>query len=82
MLALAGALVSGLNACAEPERTPPNIILVLVDDQGWNGTSVPMDPLVEASRSDYYRTPHLEALAARGMRFSSAYAAAPICSSE
>jgi arylsulfatase A-like enzyme len=57
----------------------PNVILILSDDQGWNATSVPMDPDVAESRSDYYQTPNLEKLAARGMRFSSAYAT-PACS--
>ena len=32
------------------------------------------------SKSDYYRTPQLELLAARGMRFSNAYAPHPNCS--
>lgn len=57
----------------------PNIILFVADDQGWNGTSVQMDPSISGSRSDYYQTPNLEALAARGMRFSRAYSAAPLC---
>ena len=30
-------------------------------------------------RSDYHETPHLERFAAEGMRFSEAYAAAPVC---
>jgi arylsulfatase A-like enzyme len=38
-----------------------------------------MDPSNPNSKSDYYETPNLEALAAQGMRFSSAYAA-PMCS--
>ncbi len=59
--------------------TPPNIVVVLVDDQSWNGTSVQMDPNVAGSKSDYYQTPNLEQLAAEGMRFSNGYAAAPIC---
>jgi len=63
------------------ERTArPNFVLVLVDDQGWTGTSVRMDPAIPESSSDYYRTPNLERLAAAGMRFSSAYAPAPNCS--
>ena len=46
---------------------------------GWTGTSALMDPSVPNSKSDYYQTPNLEALAAAGMRFSSGYAAAPWC---
>ena len=32
------------------------------------------------SKSDYHQTPNLEILASNGMRFSSAYASAPVCS--
>jgi arylsulfatase A len=59
---------------------PRNILLILTDDQGWTGTSVQMDPEIDGSKSDYYRTPQLEALAARGMLFSNAYAPHPNCS--
>ena len=58
----------------------PNFILILSDDQGWNGTSVQMMDDVPQSKSDYHETPNLERLANRGMRFSSAYASAPVCS--
>lgn len=58
----------------------PNIVFMLADDQGWNGTSVAMHPSVAESRGDVYQTPNLERLAAQGMRFSCAYAPAPVCS--
>lgn len=81
MLALA---VSGLVASVAAEATAaagrPNIIVVLLDDQGWTGTSVQMDPNIPSSKSDYYETPNLETLAAEGMRFSNAYAGGPMCS--
>jgi arylsulfatase A len=56
----------------------PNIVFMLSDDQGWDGLSVPMAP--DAAPSGIFHTPHLERLAARGMRFSNAYAPAPVCS--
>ena len=59
---------------------PPNIILILTDDQGWTGTSVRMDRHNANSASDLYPTPNLERLAKRGMRFSNGYAPAPNCS--
>ncbi len=62
------------------QGAPPNIVLIYADDQGWNGTSVQMDPSVPDSLSDFYRTPRLEALASQGMRFSNAYSSAPVCS--
>ena len=61
-------------------QSPPNIILILADDQGWNGTSVQMDPELSNSKSDFYETPNLERLASSGMRFSQAYAPSPKCS--
>ncbi len=58
----------------------PNIILMLADDQGWDGLSLDMAPGVAGSRGTIYHTPNLERLAAQGMRFSNAYAPAPVCS--
>ena len=58
----------------------PNIVLMLADDQGWNGLSVEMMASVAGSRGDIFHTPNLEKLAAQGMRFSCGYAPAPVCS--
>lgn len=58
----------------------PNIVFMLADDQGWSGLSVAMHPDVPASRGEVFHTPNLEKLAAQGMRFSAAYAPAPVCS--
>jgi len=52
--------------------TRPNIIFILVDDLGW------MD--VGYCGSSFYETPHLDRLAQEGVRFTDAYAAAPVCS--
>jgi len=57
----------------------PNIILILTDDQAWNGTSAAMHPDYPHSASDYYETPNIERLAHGGMRFTDAYSPAPIC---
>ena len=57
----------------------PNFILILADDQGWNGTSVKMMHNEPGSKSDYFETPNLELLAERGIRFSDAYSGAPVC---
>jgi arylsulfatase A-like enzyme len=74
-----------LNSCKpndpskKTEITSPNFILILADDQGWNGTSVKMMHNEPGSKSDYFETPNLELLAERGIRFSDAYAGAPVC---
>lgn len=68
--------------CLQPVHAfqQPNIILILADDQGWNGTSVQMDPSDVTSKSDFYETPNIQRIADSGMRFSRAYAPAPKCS--
>lgn len=58
----------------------PNIVFIFVDDQGWNGTSHPMDSSRSDAQSDYYQTPVVASLAQQGMTFSQAYAPAPKCS--
>ena len=64
---------------SEKSEPSPNFILILTDDQGWNGTSVQMMNDEPLSKSDYHETPNLENLASQGMRFSHAYASAPVC---
>ena len=77
----ATALACGEWAAGETETPPrrPNFVLLLSDDQGWNGLSVAMDPAVKGSRSDWHQTPSLERLAREGMRFGRAYAPSPVC---
>lgn len=78
-MATAGLLLAGLCASAEAASSAPNFIIMYIDDLGWADTSVPMMDSEPESKSDFYQTPHLEELAARGMRFSNAYAPAPTC---
>lgn len=77
VLALSIVVVSSFAARAA-ER--PNIVFMLADDQSWSGLSVAMHPDVAASKSPNFHTPNLEKFAAQGMRFSAAYAPAPVCS--
>ncbi len=56
----------------------PNIILFLVDDMGWQDTSVPFWT-ARTAFNDRYHTPNMERLAAEGMKFTQAYAT-PVCS--
>jgi arylsulfatase A-like enzyme len=51
----------------------PNIILFLVDDMGWQDTSVPFWTK-KTPFNKLYRTPAIEKLAAQGMKFTQAYA--------
>jgi arylsulfatase A-like enzyme len=58
-------------------QSPPNIIVFLVDDMGWQDTSVPFwketTPL-----NRRFHTPNMERLAAEGVKFTNAYAT-PVC---
>lgn len=74
---LAGALLC--HAAAKP-----NIVIFLVDDMGVMDSSVPFltNDSGEPKRyplNDYYRTPNMERLAARGIRFSQ-FCAMSVCS--
>jgi arylsulfatase A-like enzyme len=71
------ALALGVFSANAAER--PNFIFILSDDQGWSQVSVPMDPDVSRAASNYFETPSLERLAGRGMRFTSGYSPAPLC---
>ena len=53
----------------------PNIILFLVDDMGWQETSVPFYK-DETPLNRRYRTPNMERLAQMGVKFTQAYACA------
>ena len=71
---LGSFLCASLSLSAEP-----NIIFVLIDDMGWAGTSVQIDPEVPNSKGSNFKTPELEKLADAGMRFTQAYAPGPMC---
>jgi len=68
MLAMA---VAGFVGLASANALPPNIVVIMVDDMGWTGLS--------GYGSDLHRTPHIDQLAKRSMKFTSAYASASIC---
>ena len=54
------------------ERPRMNFVFVLIDDLGWADLS--------CYGSSFHETPHLDALAKSGVRFTQAYAACPVCS--
>jgi arylsulfatase A-like enzyme len=66
----AAALNAAGRAAAAPTRRP-NVLFILADDLGYGDLSC-------YGRPDY-QTPVLDAFAGQGMKFMSAYAAAPVC---
>jgi arylsulfatase A-like enzyme len=70
MLVLAGMLgVGNLASAAEP--APPNIVLIVTDDQGYSD--------VGCYGAKGFRTPNLDRLAAEGTRFTQFYVAQAVC---
>ncbi len=63
-------------AAADTARRPatsrPNVIVISFDDLPWTGLG--------CYGNDFYETPNIDRLADSGMRFTQAYAAAPVCS--
>ena len=61
-------------SCNSPggSESSPNIIFILVDDMGWIDLG--------CYGSTFHETPNIDQLAGRSMRFTSAYAACPVCS--
>ena len=64
------ALFLNFSAAAKPKQ--PNIIFILVDDQGYYDLG--------CYGATEIKTPRIDAMAKEGMRFTDYYAAAPICS--
>jgi arylsulfatase A-like enzyme len=66
------ALLAGVSVGA-PAAPRANVIFILADDLGWSDTTL-------YGHTRYYQTPNVERLAKRGMTFSRAYSASPLCS--
>jgi arylsulfatase A-like enzyme len=74
---LTALLLALLGACAPLAGAAPsakfNVVFILADDLGWADTTL-------YGHTKFYRTPNLERLAQRGMTFTRAYSASPLCS--
>jgi arylsulfatase A-like enzyme len=66
----AAGLGAGNNGQGPQRKT--NFVFFLVDDLGWKDLG--------CFGSTFYETPHVDRLATQSMRFTSAYAACPVCS--
>lgn len=69
---------SFVNALARTQTKRPNIVFFLVDDMGWQDTSVPFYTS-QTFLNRRYRTPNMERLAQEGVLLTQAYAH-PVCS--
>jgi arylsulfatase A len=73
-LILATTVLASLSLPAARAATAPrmNVVLILADDFGWTD--------LHCYGSEYYETPHIDRLAADGVRFTQAYSACTVCS--
>ena len=74
-LLISGVALASLTSCEEAQQQP-NIIMFLVDDMGWQDTTVPFynEQLSDLNRR--FHTPNMERLAKKGVKFTEAYACA------
>jgi arylsulfatase A len=77
LITLGLAAVSVCAAAAAERR--PNFLLILSDDHGWSQLSQTLHPDVPEAQSSYLRTPNIDRIGREGLRFSSGYAPAPLC---
>ncbi|MGJ8694702.1 MAG: sulfatase [Verrucomicrobiaceae bacterium] len=66
-------LQSSSSLFAAQSSSTPNVVFILADDLGWADTTL-------YGHTKLYRTPNIERLAKRGMTFTRAYSASPLCS--
>ncbi|RMG72104.1 MAG: arylsulfatase, partial [Bacteroidetes bacterium] len=74
LLCLIACLIACLLACQPPSppTRPPNIIFIYADDLGYGDLS--------CYGAETIHTPHLDQMAADGIRFTDFYSTSPICS--
>lgn len=66
-------LVAAMATTNGAEKSPPNIVFILIDDMGW--------PDVVCYGHEFHETPVIDQLCTDGMKFTDFYAATPVCSS-
>ena len=65
-------ILTGIAVTAQAQQKP-NIVLFVVDDMGWQDCSLPFHKSL-TKQNRQFRTPNMERLAAKGMKFTNAYA--------
>jgi len=66
------AAVFVMSSCVKKETPPPNIVIIFTDDQGYSDVGV--------FGAKGFKTPHLDAMASEGMKFTDFYVGSSVCS--
>lgn len=72
-IAVSAVTIFGTASQLRADQPRPNVLFILADDLGWSDTTL-------FGTTTFYKTPNIERLAARGMTFTRAYSASPLCS--
>jgi arylsulfatase A-like enzyme len=79
LLILTNSIVIINNICGQPNKTPvaslskPNIVFILADDLGYSSLNS------YGADKNLVRTPHIDKISEKGMRFTNAHTPASIC---
>lgn len=71
VVAIVSSILGFAHAARAAEVVPPNFVILFADDLGYGDLSCNGHPTI--------RTPHLDRMAAEGMKFTQFYSAAPVC---
>ena len=71
----AALALPGFGFAKKDSKPKPNFLFILADDLGWSQLGC-----YGPARGGFYETPNIDRLASEGMKFTDAYAAAPVCS--
>jgi arylsulfatase A-like enzyme len=75
LLSLVFVLTTAIHAAARR----PNFLFVYTDDQRWDAMSVVQQEHGERARFPWFSTPHMDRLAAAGVRFRNAFVTLSLC---
>ena len=82
-LCVAPLLLLGLAAAVRPAfaavTRPPNFLFIYTDDQRWDALSVVQREQGDKARFPWFQTPHMDRIAAEGIRFRNAFVVSSLC---
>jgi arylsulfatase A-like enzyme len=77
---LIGALAAWCGTRLLGAGVRPNILVILTDDQRWDALGVVQKDMRDQALFPWFKTPHLDRLAAEGVRFANVFVTTSLCS--